>query len=834
LAVGVWVQRRTAKQSSEIAVFATANATLVVAAGTVVVKSGSLRSDVTLGASSTLSVAAKTSLSIFGSVTGPAAPANHGTLALAAQSFLFAAGPVSSGVTVQFTSAGTLEIAGQSLGAFAATVAGFTSGDRIDITSSSITATTLTPLTGGAAALTLLDDGAVVATLTLAAGTGPGLLVALPDGIDGTLILAGPAMATPTGNAAAGTQSGASFRWQGTTGGLWSDPTRWNAATAPGVADTASIAGPTGSMLPVAGAGAATLLTTSGDVALAGGFALGRLVVAGGALCLLTGATVTANTASLTGGIWQVAGAGAAVTVGGSVTLASGGLLYVADGGMLSSRALVLAGATLSVDNAGTVSIGAGAAAAGTLAITSGGTLSGFGVLRGALADGGVMLAQGGTLTCFGAIDGGGEVLIAPGATLFAAAGITASAQVIFQPPSSAGSGTLALFGSASSLAATVTGMAFGDAFDFASGTVTQAAWSPPTMAQGGISVLDLGAAGSIKMAVAAGIDPTAVAFSIAADGLGGTRVAMVPCFVAGTRIMTRSGYRPVEAIVPGERVLTGGGEWRRVCWVGWAHHAAAALEQSPQLRPVRVAAGALGQALGRLVPERPLWLSPQHGILLRSRHGRTLVPAVALVDGVAVTRERPAEGVNYLHLQLDSHDVLVTEGALTETYLANGGDSELLFGRPPSVANAGSDRSCHTRIECGSDLTAMRGDLGLHTSDSFSAEVRLRGNLERAILHDGVLRVEGWAINELEPNRPLELDVMVEETRCGRVTANQWRPDLDQAGLGGGSCGFAATLPWRRTAMNGRLTIRAAADRASRQSVNGCVRPATAFWSSA
>lgn len=826
------MQRRTAELSSAMAVFAAAaNAALVVAAGTTVTKSGVLSSSVTLGAGSTLSIAAKTRLSIFGSVTGPAAPAKPGTLALGAQSFLFAAGPVSSGTTVQFTTSGTLEIAGQSLSGFAAAMAGFGSGDRIDITSASITATTSTPLTGGGTALALLDDGVVVATLTLAAGAGPSLLVAMPDGIDGTLILAGPAMPPTIGAPAAGTQSGASFRWHGTAGGQWSDPTQWSAALAPGAADTVSIAGPAGTMLPVAGAGAAASLTTSGDVAFAGSFVLGTLVVAGGALCLLGGATLAANAASLAGGIWQVAGAGATVTINGTASLAGGGLLYVADGGMLSAGALVLAGGTVSVDNAGTISIGAGAAT-GTLAIASGGTLSGIGVLRGTLTDGGVLLAQGGTLTCFGAINGSGTVSIAAGAKLFAAAGIGASTQVVFQPPGSAGSATLELFISASSMAATVTGMAFGDAFEFASGTVTQAAWSPPTAAQGGLGVLDLGAAGKVTIATAAGIDPTAVAFSVTADGLGGTTVAMVPCFVAGTRIMTKSGYRTVEAIVPSERVLTGNGAWRRVCWVGQAHHSPAALERSPQLRPVRIAAGALGQAVGRKVPERALWLSPQHAVLLRSQHGNRLVPAVALVDDTTIRRERPIGGVTYLHLQLDSHDLLITEGALTESYLTGNEERGLLFDGSGADPNKSPGTSCHTRLEYGHELAAIRRDLGLRKPGCAPAEIRLRGNLERAVLHDGMLRIEGWAIDEAAPDSPLTLDVMVEETQCGRVIANQWRPDLDQAGLGGGSCGFTATLPWRHTAMNGRLTIRAAMDQAPGQFISGVVRPAPASWS--
>ncbi len=46
------------------------------------------------------------------------------------------------------------------------------------------------------------------------------------------------------------------------------------------------------------------------------------------------------------------------------------------------------------------------------------------------------------------------------------------------------------------------------------------------------------------------------------------------------------------------------------------------------------------------------------------------LVPAECLVNGATILREAPGEQVAYFHLELDSHDVLLAEGAPAESYI--------------------------------------------------------------------------------------------------------------------------------------------------------------------
>jgi hypothetical protein len=90
-------------------------------------------------------------------------------------------------------------------------------------------------------------------------------------------------------------------------------------------------------------------------------------------------------------------------------------------------------------------------------------------------------------------------------------------------------------------------------------------------------------------------------------------------------------------------------------------------------VRPVRVAAGAFGEGL----PRRDLWLSPGHNVAFEG----VLMPISALVNGRSVA-EVDVASVEYWHVELQTHDVILAEGLPAESYLdcgnrtafANGG----------------------------------------------------------------------------------------------------------------------------------------------------------------
>ncbi len=77
---------------------------------------------------------------------------------------------------------------------------------------------------------------------------------------------------------------------------------------------------------------------------------------------------------------------------------------------------------------------------------------------------------------------------------------------------------------------------------------------------------------------------------------------------------------------------------------------------------PVCIRAGALDEN----VPRRDLWISPHHAMYLDG----VLIEAKDLVNGVSIVQAERVEKVEYFHVELETHDVIVAEGALSESYI--------------------------------------------------------------------------------------------------------------------------------------------------------------------
>ena len=91
-------------------------------------------------------------------------------------------------------------------------------------------------------------------------------------------------------------------------------------------------------------------------------------------------------------------------------------------------------------------------------------------------------------------------------------------------------------------------------------------------------------------------------------------------------------------------------------------------LEAAPHLRPICFEIGAVGNT-------KPMRLSPQHRVLISGGQAelhfgepQVLAPAKAFVDGQSVVVDRTVDGVTYFHLLLDDHQLLRSDGAITES----------------------------------------------------------------------------------------------------------------------------------------------------------------------
>ena len=145
----------------------------------------------------------------------------------------------------------------------------------------------------------------------------------------------------------------------------------------------------------------------------------------------------------------------------------------------------------------------------------------------------------------------------------------------------------------------------------------------------------------------------------------------IVPCFTPGTRIATPKGEVPVESLRVGDKVVTRDNGLQEIRWVGRKDLGGQMLASQSHLRPVLIRAGALGKGL----PERDMLVSPNHRVLLMGERPslyfderEVLASAKHLVDGKGIERVE-ASAVSYIHFMFDHHEVVLSDGAWTESF---------------------------------------------------------------------------------------------------------------------------------------------------------------------
>jgi hypothetical protein len=192
------------------------------------------------------------------------------------------------------------------------------------------------------------------------------------------------------------------------------------------------------------------------------------------------------------------------------------------------------------------------------------------------------------------------------------------------------------------------------------------------------------------------------------AQGLALVGEIITACYAAGTQIETNAGPVAIECLRIGDAVRTHGGRVRPIRWIGRRSYAARFAVANRDVWPVLIRAGALDEAM----PIRDLYVSPRHAMLLDG----ALIPAAELVNGVSILRTPPAARVDYFHLELDSHDIILAEGAASESYIDhdnrqmfhNAAEYAALYPRhdqPPAT-------DCAPRLEQGALVEAVRARL--------------------------------------------------------------------------------------------------------------------------
>jgi serralysin len=247
-------------------------------------------------------------------------------------------------------------------------------------------------------------------------------------------------------------------------------------------------------------------------------------------------------------------------------------------------------------------------------------------------------------------------------------------------------------------------------------------------------------------------------------------------CYAPFTLIATPDGQAEAGSLRAGDVVRTLAGEVARVRWVGRRHVDADVFAEDPSRRPIRIAPGALGPNC----PRRPLVVSPLHALWLDG----VLVPAELLVNGGTIRRLAPRGGFDYVHVELDRHDILLAEGAAAESFIDL--ESRWMFENAADAPAGGPREECGRRI--GADDLALARIRARLAPARAGKSGRWTGHLDRA----GPDLMIGWAMNEANPLEPALLRVEAAGNEAPPVLlASSFREDLAAAGMGDGCLGF-------------------------------------------
>jgi glycosyltransferase involved in cell wall biosynthesis len=116
------------------------------------------------------------------------------------------------------------------------------------------------------------------------------------------------------------------------------------------------------------------------------------------------------------------------------------------------------------------------------------------------------------------------------------------------------------------------------------------------------------------------------------------------------------------------------------------------------------------------------------------------LIEAIDLINGVSIVQADRVERVDYFHIELDTHDVILAEGALSESFVDD--DSRGIFQNAhefaalyPDIPATGPGRYCAPRVAFGAQLEAARRRVAHRAGISYTPSSNTRS--PRALVVD-------------------------------------------------------------------------------------------------
>jgi hypothetical protein len=466
-----------------------------------------------------------------------------------------------------------------------------------------------------------------------------------------------------------------------------------------------------GSLSATGGISDLGLLSGSGKVDGGAISGTGTVIAAGGTLDI---ANKILNGPTLSIGFASNLKLGGTATSAGAINLinATRGLEIGNAGALTINQAQTVTGSTITLDGGALID-------ASGIAITGGGTIIGAGTVQADLAglgSAGFVKASGGRLAIDGNLSSSLTTSIDNASTLSLGGSVGSGLIVDYGSNLSAelelNAGALTSFENQG----TISGMSVGkglaptDVLDLT--TINPGSIASAALGNGGkqIELFDNGD----TMVASFNLDAPVTGFvHWSADEGSGTDVFLSDtpvCFAAGTRVLTATGERPVETLTQGDIVVTLSGAERNaqpVQWIGRRRIDLTAHPRPETVAPIRIRRGAFADNL----PHTDLLVSPDHAILVDGR----LICARQLVNGTTIRQEKGCTAVEYFHVELDVHAILLAEGLPAESYLNTGNRG--------FFANSGEPLALHP------DLTDQT-DYPTREANSCAPFVRDEGNV--------------------------------------------------------------------------------------------------------
>jgi len=146
---------------------------------------------------------------------------------------------------------------------------------------------------------------------------------------------------------------------------------------------------------------------------------------------------------------------------------------------------------------------------------------------------------------------------------------------------------------------------------------------------------------------------------------------AQTVCYLKGTNILTETGYKKIEDLIVGDKVVTKGEIYNNEFYNHDSEYSFSPIKwignfTAPNLNEDTLPIYIQANAFQENEPNENLYVSPGHRILIDGK----LICARDLVNGTTIYQDSNIISVEYYHFELETHSSVIANGVLSESFL--------------------------------------------------------------------------------------------------------------------------------------------------------------------